>query len=354
MKTRTLIIFLSLFVICACSKAPEEKGIGYLTLNIHQSTSVKSNVEINDLFLRIIEGRAELLNGRIGDLPAEIALPAGTYTVEAYSKEFSDPKFETPLYSGKTTVDVEAGKISEASLVCSQGNAGIKVVWSGDFAKLFHSYAAQIVCNEGYLYYSSEEERTGYFLPGTVSVSILADGQTINGGTIALAARDMVTTYLKPKYEETPAGGMTIDITIDETVNEREVEIIVDPDQTGNQNSENSETNPYSIAEALVKQGESGVWITGFIVGAKPSSDYDFTNAAKWQDTNIVLADNVTETNDAKVIFVSLTSLSTTQRNKLNLIASPDNLHKRITVKGNLTTYFSRAGLMNPSGAIIQ
>ena len=358
MKTRSMLLILSLFVICACSKAPEEKGTGYLTLNISQSTSLKAGIEIEDFTLRINNGNVEVLKERIGDLSEEIALPAGTYTIEAYSVEFSYPKFGTPLYSGKTTVDIEAGETKEASLVCALGNAGIKVVWSDEFS-IFSTYYAQIDCIEGYLtYYPSSGEQTGYFLPGTVSISIMADGQNIYGGTITLAAGDMVTASLKLKVEEKPLdGGLSIIISIDETVNNRNVEIIFDPNDTdtGNQNSDdNSQTNPYNIAQAIGRQGENGVWVTGYIVGSKPStsSDFDFVNGV-WQTGNIVLADDISETNEYNVIFVELEYAA--YRNPLNLDKNPSNIHRKVLIKGNLRSYFTarHAGLRNLTDEIL-
>jgi hypothetical protein len=343
MKKRVSLLLLSLFVICACSKKEtSEKGTGYLTLNISQGTSLKADVEITDFILRINDGHADVVKERIADLPAEIALPVGTYTIEAYSREFSDPKFETPFYSGKTTVDIEAGETKNTSLICSQGNAGVKVIWAGDFPTWYSTYHAQINCDAGYLNYSSTESRTGYFLPGTVSISILADGQTINGGTITLAARDMVIATLRPR--ETPSGNLSIDLSVDETVNNREVEVIVDTEYTG----ANSETNPYTIAQAIARQGETDVWIIGYIAGAKPALGYDFVNSATWLATNIVLADDIAETSDAKCIFVELGT--GTYRTSLNLVDKPGNLHQKIVIKGTLTTYQSRPGLRNLAG----
>jgi len=344
MKARILLLILSLFVISTCSKAPEEKGTGYLSLNINKSTSLKSGIEIEDFTLCISNGSVDVLKERIGDLPDEIALPVGTYTIEAYSKEFFDPKFEEPFYTGKTTVEIEAGETKEASLVCSQGNAGVKVVWSGEFSTLFTTYYAQVDCNEGYLHYQSDEERTGYFLPGTVSFSIMADGKNIYGGSLVLAARDMLTATLKPKIEDDPSGGLTISISIDETVNNREVEIIFDPN-TGNQGGDNSETNPYNISEAIVKQGENGVWVMGYIVGA--SSAQNFVSGTK-QATIIVLADDAAETNYTKTILVQLQS-GTDQQKDLNLVENPDNLYQKVAIKGNLALYYSRPGLIGVS-----
>ena len=348
MKKRDFWLILSLFAIFGCSQTPE-KGTGYLTLNLSQGAGVKADVMLSGFILRISNGQVDVLKERISDLPPEIALPEGVYTIEAYDMVFDEPKFATPFYYGKqTNVVIEAGETNVISLVCSQGNAGVKVVWAGSFSNLFRTYYARIDDgNGGYLHYSSTETRTGYFLPGTVTISILADGLSIHGGTITLNAKDLVTAHLQPVYTESPSGDVTIEIIIDETINPREIEVTVDPDEfTG----ANSESNPYSIAQAILRQGESAVWITGYIVGSKPSSAYDFVNGI-WQDTNIVLADKITETDDANVIFVQLPSGN--YRNQLKLDKEdPENinLHRKVMIKGNLTTYFQRNGLMNVSG----
>ena len=346
MDRRFLILIFSIFLINACSEkeTSEKKGKGYLTLKISQTAIIKTGIELNDFTLRISDGQVEVIKGIINDLPVQIELPVGIYTIEAYSAEFSEPKFDTPFYYGKTIVSIEPDVTKEAALVCSQGNAGVRVVWSKDFSDMYATYQAHISNDDGYLNYMSTETRTGYFLPGTVSILIMADGQNINGGAITLAAQDLVTAYLQVK--NTKSGELTFNISIDNRVNERDIELIIDPDNIAT--LPNSETNPYTVTQAIERQGESSVWIKGYIVGSKPSSGYDFVSGA-WQRTNIVIADNITETNDRNCIFVELGS-SGIYRNNLNLLDNPEILHRTVSIKGNLVEYQSRPGLRNLAG----
>ena len=48
----------------ACSKkeTPDERGTGYLTLNISQATSLNDDVEITDFILRISDSQSGLRN----------------------------------------------------------------------------------------------------------------------------------------------------------------------------------------------------------------------------------------------------------------------------------------------------
>ena len=339
MNRQIIFFVLFFFMMSACSKkeAPGEIETGYLTLNIDKDASLKADVVITDFILRISNSQSvEILSEYVGDLPDQIALPAGNYTVEAYSAIFSEPMFDAPCYLGKTNIEIEAGETTEALLICSQNNAGIKVLWSDAFSDMFSAYQAQIVCDAGELTYSSTETRVGYFLPGTVSISIITDGQTINGGSITLAAKDMVTLTLQPK--ETPSGSLSILFSIDETVNNREIEIIIDPEYIG----ENSETNPYSVAQALLKPDETGVWVVGYIAGARTSANWSTT-----AQTNIVIADVAGETELSKTIAIQLPTTGTI-REELNVVDNPSNINKKILVKGNLGSYFGR-GLINVS-----
>jgi hypothetical protein len=333
------IFIFAIALMCACSqKDTSMPEVGYLSLNINPA-AVAGDLDIFDFNLRIINGDVVVLDEKIADLPEEINLLAGIYTIEAYSINFSDPKFETPLYFGSTIVRIESGKTTSASLICALANAGVKVVWMEDFSILYNNYQARIDCaTDGYLIYSSSEARIGYFLPGEISITISADGTIIDGGVLNLEARDMVTLIMHPK--ETASGGLIIDITIDYTTNDREVNIIVDPE-----NTINSQSNPYTIDEAIKRQNENDVWITGYIVGVKPltNSDYNFWDIDKWRTNNIVIADDISETDSYKVIFVELPN-RVAWRN-INLLDHPDNLHKKILIRGNLRSYYTRAGI---------
>lgn len=345
MKRQVLILSLSLFMLGTCTKPETSEQTGFLVLNI-SGTDLKAGIETADFTLRIGNNDGVAVLQRVGDISGQISLNAGTYTFEVYSGIFSEPKFETPNYRGAKEIEIIAGATTEASLTCSQNNAGIRIVWADEFADRYQTYQAEVRCDQGYLTYSSAESRTGYFLPGDVSLKISADGQTFTGGNIALAAKDMVTATLYPK--ESPSGMLAIDIAIDETVNERDIEVTLEPEE----NTENSETDPYTVANAITRQGEADVWVTGYIVGSKPSSGWDFTSTVDWQASNILVADAAAETDDTKCIPVELPAGSI--RNNLNLVANPELLHQKILIKGSLDTYYSRPGLRNISAYSIK
>ena len=108
-----------------------------------------------------------------------------------------------------------------------------------------------------------------------------------------------------------------------------------DPNQTT--------SDTLSIAEGIriQNQGEQ-YYIRGYIVGFFSRSSFRFnpseeeiSNSVK---NNVVLADSIGETDPNRVIIVELTK-ETALRRDVNLLDNPQNLYKRLTVKGMLIDY---------------
>ncbi|MEG1585656.1 MAG: DUF5689 domain-containing protein [Bacteroidales bacterium] len=113
---------------------------------------------------------------------------------------------------------------------------------------------------------------------------------------------------------------------------------------------DNSETNPYTITQAQTRQGETAVWVKGYIVGCVKNgsavvSDGEFVAPFSSQ-SNILLAATAGETEIAKLMPVQLV-FNTDPRNQLNLKDNPANLGKQVLLKCDLTTYFNVTGIKN-------
>ena len=150
-------------------------------------------------------------------------------------------------------------------------------------------------------------------------------------------------------------------------------EISYEPDDEGNDN-DNEEDNedptepdlPHdpdatrkdtlSIAEGIRLQSETDynqVYINGYIVGyAKGNNSIayidDATKITSTARGNIVLADDINERDNAKIIIVELPKGII--RNEVNLYDNPLNLHKRLTVKGRMIPYYGLAGCTGTLG----
>lgn len=113
------------------------------------------------------------------------------------------------------------------------------------------------------------------------------------------------------------------------------------PDPTG----KGSADDPYSVTDVIAGATGSGVWVTGYIVGAV--NDKSISSAAFAApfslNSNILIAATPGETNVDKCVPVQLAS-GTDARTALNLVDHPDNLGKQVSIKGDLTAYFGKPG----------
>ncbi|MBO5083323.1 MAG: hypothetical protein J6C18_00395 [Bacteroidaceae bacterium] len=121
-----------------------------------------------------------------------------------------------------------------------------------------------------------------------------------------------------------------------------------DDDDNDDENYDDDDPNrttsdTLSIAEGIriQNQGEQ-YYIRGYIVGFFNGKSFRFNpseeeinNSAK---NNVVLADSIGETDPNRVIIVELTK-DTALRRYVNLFDNPQNLNKRLTVKGMLIDY---------------
>ena len=115
-----------------------------------------------------------------------------------------------------------------------------------------------------------------------------------------------------------------------------------------------SKENPYSVAQAMSKQGETDKWVTGYIVGYVLSGTppaYTYTSGTVY--SNIIIADSPSSKTDADCLPVQLVS-GTTIRTALNVGDNPGNIGKKVSISGSLESYFSVPGLKAPVDYVLE
>jgi hypothetical protein len=115
--------------------------------------------------------------------------------------------------------------------------------------------------------------------------------------------------------------------------------------------------NPLTVDQAMTSQNMSlTTWVEGYIVGVvktgtstvSSANDVSF-NAPFDSQTNVMLADNASETDYTKCIIVNLPA-GKPLRSQVNLVENPGNKGKVLKVKGNLRTYFGVPGIRDMEG----
>ena len=115
-----------------------------------------------------------------------------------------------------------------------------------------------------------------------------------------------------------------------------------------------TESDPYSVADAIVKAEQSGVYVKAYIVGFVDGQVYaegaKFSAAATGK-TNVLIASTADETNAANCMPVQLPNGDI--RTALNLQDNAGNYKKEVLLYGDITKYFGVPGLKNTSYAVI-
>lgn len=94
--------------------------------------------------------------------------------------------------------------------------------------------------------------------------------------------------------------------------------------------------------------------VEGYIVGYTTGTKSYTKDPAKYADTNIAIADSPEETDPAKIMPVELKSGSTL-RTLLGLKTTPAHLGKKVSVTGELKTYFTVSGMKDlTAGSIVE
>lgn len=177
------------------------------------------------------------------------------------------------------------------------------------------------------------------------------DWITFSGDVTLRATADQTFTVKVEANETTEKRETTITLTAEGmndltfAVQQAAKEVTPEPEPPVIDEGDGTEANPYSVAQAISKQGEKGVYVKGYIIGAARSGKGG-PKLIESSGTNIMLAESMDETDVAKMIPVQLPK-EAASRDALNLADHPENKGKLVAVNGDLTAYFSAPGLKN-------
>lgn len=221
--------------LCGCSKSNinDAGGYGTLKLNLNSDQTVtsvtgitKAAVQPTDLTVSILKG-GQLKNrySPIGVAAKEIALaPGNDYLITAYSEELSSPAFDNPVYGDSLQFTITAEQSLPLSLVCTQINAGVKIVYGNTFKGLYSTYTTSISDAYGFLTYGgATTASTGYFAPGTVQIMIIADGKVFNQ-SFTLKAKHLYTLTIDQEDPGTK-GDLSLSLSVSTDVTEENITI---------------------------------------------------------------------------------------------------------------------------------
>ncbi len=313
------------------------------------------------LKVRRSSGGEYLYNGKYGERPASMLLPAGNYDVEVCSRVFCSPEFDAPCYYDSGTVVIEEGKSASLTFLCRQNNCAVKLGFSLQFRSRFSEYIPEIEDSTGSLEYPYTETRYLYLNPGEITLRLTGTSSSTTGETIfitgkRLSAGEMLSINLHSSSGGGSGSGgddgngnsyLTAGIIIDTS------SVWISDDITvGDVRDGKSADSAFLIEEIGGKVGAKGVWVSGYVVGYLTTAS--LLNTPPFEtDTNIAIATKRGESNRSFCAGVSLPA--GTIRTALNLKLNPENLGKRVWIKGTITeSYFGLRGVNNVTDYLIE
>lgn len=210
----------------------EEKGIGYLTLNVGTSSATNTRgVEYNpkQIAVQIVNLETEAVVEETDDWETwkgeQFALEAGKYGIYASSAGFdgSSPEFEKPYYAGADTVDIEPNASETAEITCTLANVKLTVDFSFFRDNGFKAASVEVGTGGSSLTFSmgmNTEEKEGYFPAKPLTANLTVTNKngkvhTLKTSIEDVKARDHI--ILKYKSGDAEQGESSITVTVDES-----------------------------------------------------------------------------------------------------------------------------------------
>ena len=333
-------------ILASCTWMPEitEEGDAGLTFRFLQTKS-DTPVDTNRFILCVRQPDAvePVYEGLYGARPATLRVPAGSYEVSAYSRRFTGPDFEDPLYGDEQVVVARSGETLAVTFRCTQRNSGLRLVFTDRFKTRYPGHLL-LKQTEGQLQYNYTEQRTAWLFPGETRICYM-DGKTENLlFKRSLEAGEIRSITLDASDAESAS---TFSMTVDTTATRREERIVVG-DEAGGDGL--TMATAYSVAQfATADCANDTVWVWGYVVGTIVSEgSVDFDCGAETAANNLAIAasPDVREATACAGIYLSKSA----HKNALNL-ADPANraavLHRKIYVQGKAYTYKKFPALTN-------
>ncbi len=350
--------FLIAALFFSCNKIPVEVLPGTLSWSIEGPPATRSLVAQADTddFLLLVRDPAgkTLYDGPYGASPVSLLVDPGTYTVRILSVAFDAPAFDTPQFGDEQAVVVLSGSETRVRLHCTQRNSGIRLVPSSDFAEAYPGGSFLISGSDGSLEYGMKEQRTAFFKPGNVDISLLSGKTTTPLMTRSLGENEMlslgITCSSGGSSAVSSSNGFSVEVDTSRVWLSEDYSL---GDGSGSLPG-SSASNAYGVAQAREHAGDTEVWVCGFVVGGDLTSSKNgisFTPPFSSQ-TNIAIAARSSVTDKSVCLSVKLAKGEF--RDRLNLVDHPELIGRKVYLKGDLIeAYYGIPGIQNISACLV-
>ena len=256
-----VLAYVCVMLLSACNKQVfGPTGQGYLSLSMESDLStdviVKAGADVQPVYAIDVYNEADQKVAHADDHTTvttanPIKLQLGTYKIKAASGEDVNAAFDNPIYKGEVSgVKIIPDKTTMATITCTQANTAFSVEFPADFDQAFSQYYVKVSNGIGEsLILSNSPDSSDPLQAAFSSKAYFAVTGTLNW-ELYLVNKDggeyktsMSYTDVKAKShyhlkfslsEEGPSdGAFTITVTLDNTLDETDYDLVLDFDTAG-------------------------------------------------------------------------------------------------------------------------
>lgn len=290
-------------------------------------------------YLEMVSDNGNVIySGSYGDRPDVFEVSPGKYDLKVLSTDKYMPAYSTPVLGDYQSVEISHGEELSVSFLCRQLNGGIRIISSESLRKSGPECHFLFNYGRGTVKYPLDETRFLYFFEGGIKIDYVDESDN----SVELLRRNV-----------NPGEMLTLKAGEDDGEGNSPGKggILIETDTsrvwiTENLDFDNMDvkSEAISVSEAKRRVGEEDIWVCGYIVGGNLSSSSVKCEPPFSSQTNMAIADSWNEKDRKKMMSVELPSGSV--REALNLVSHPDNLGRRVYLKGNVAeSYFGLTGL---------
>ena len=123
-----------------------EKGTLELGVSVKEPTSqTRAIIQVTDFPVTIEGTSTEVADVKkeyasVSEIPANLSLPVGDYTVASHTPGELQKKMAAPYYSGSLNMKISKNVTTEANVICKMKNSHIRLKYGEDFKNSFQSW----------------------------------------------------------------------------------------------------------------------------------------------------------------------------------------------------------------------
>jgi len=138
-------------------------SVGFNSKTITVETRAASDSDSCKVLVKNSDGDIIRKFDKVADIPAELWLITGKYTVEASTGTPKTAEFDNPYYAGKSEISVQANQAVKQEVVCRLAQSKVSVLYGKDLNTYYTDYSTTVALDKTTLEFKKDSTKVGYF-----------------------------------------------------------------------------------------------------------------------------------------------------------------------------------------------